>query len=381
MKSTTRKLTAALLAVTLTASVLTGCAKDTGTSGRTSKEQTNPSGSLPPEDNAESDGSAIAFRPSDNGMPVRARYEYPYMGMTVVLSEGLRNKMEQRDVIMLGDEAYLSDSALKYAAMSLYALTEEQKNETVTAYDPDAWKAGLEKLGAVGVYHKDTIDELDTLTGCTVHKELGKSADGNYFYYLSVSADADSSFTKELTRTELSVIPILKPDFSMGKTAFSEARVDAENVGDFRTTDISGKEYTKELFGDYDLTLVNVFTTWCNSCIEEMPELEQFKKEMAQKGINIIGIVYDTIAPTGKIDEGTVETAKLLQEKAGITFPLLIPDAADMNGRLQGIDSYPESFFVDRDGNIVGEKYMGTHSFAEWKSIAEKELRALKGEN
>lgn len=52
-----------------------------------------------------------------------------------------------------------------------------------------------------------------------------------------------------------------------------------------------------------------------------------------------------------------------------------------MNGRLKGIDGYPESFFVDKNGNIVGETYMGAHSFEEWKEIAEKELANLKGAN
>ena len=46
-----------------------------------------------------------------------------------------------------------------------------------------------------------------------------------------------------------------------------------------------------------------------------------------------------------------------------------------MNGRLQGISAFPETFFVDKDGNIVGDTYTGSHILDEWKEIVEKELK------
>ena len=49
-----------------------------------------------------------------------------------------------------------------------------------------------------------------------------------------------------------------------------------------------------------------------------------------------------------------------------------------MNGRLQGISAFPETFFVDKNGNIVGETYSGSHTLEEWKEIVEKELSAIK---
>jgi len=45
-----------------------------------------------------------------------------------------------------------------------------------------------------------------------------------------------------------------------------------------------------------------------------------------------------------------------------------------MNGRLNGISAFPETFFVDKNGNIVGETYSGSHSLEDWKEIVEKEL-------
>ena len=36
---------------------------------------------------------------------------------------------------------------------------------------------------------------------------------------------------------------------------------DSESLGDFSLEDINGETYTPEMFADYDLTMINVFTT------------------------------------------------------------------------------------------------------------------------
>ena len=39
------------------------------------------------------------------------------------------------------------------------------------------------------------------------------------------------------------------------------------------------------------------------------------------------------------------------------------------------LQSFPTTFFVDKDGNIVGDTYTGSHTLDEWKEIVEKELK------
>lgn len=148
-----------------------------------------------------------------------------------------------------------------------------------------------------------------------------------------------------------------------------------ETVGEFSTQDTEGETYTQEIFAEYDLTLVNVFTTWCSPCVNEIPDLEELHNEMKEKGVNVVGIVLDAAGTVGNPDEEVVEKAKLLAEKTGATYPFLIPDASNFNGRLSGIAAVPETFFVDQDGNIVGETYTGSRSLEEWKEIVETELK------
>ena len=151
----------------------------------------------------------------------------------------------------------------------------------------------------------------------------------------------------------------------------------AGNLGKFSMEDINGSAYTEELFADHDLTMVNVFTTWCTPCIREIPDLEKLHKEMEGQGVGVVGIVLDAIGSSGKVDEKAVEKAKILAEKTGAAYPFLIPDEGYLGGRLAGIAAVPETFFVDKDGNIVGATYSGSRSFEDWKGIVEKELEGV----
>jgi thiol-disulfide isomerase/thioredoxin len=152
---------------------------------------------------------------------------------------------------------------------------------------------------------------------------------------------------------------------------------DSTNVGKFETKGVDGKDYTEKVFSDYDLTLVNVFTTWCSPCVNEIPELEKLYEEMKEKGVGVVGVVLDTVSDDAKQNEDTVKKAGVLQEKTKASYPFLVPDSTMMNGRLNGISAFPETFFVDKEGNIVGETYSGSHTLDEWKEIVEKELKNI----
>lgn len=162
-----------------------------------------------------------------------------------------------------------------------------------------------------------------------------------------------------------------------GVSSEEEGTPKGNNVGEFSMQDIEGETYTQEMFADYDLTLVNIFTTWCSPCINEIPDLQKLREEMKDQGVNVVGIALDTIGSSGSADEETVEVAKKLAEYTGASYPFLIPDEGYLNGRLTGINAVPETFFVDKEGNIVGETYSGSRSLEEWKEIVQTELKGV----
>ena len=213
-----------------------------------------------------------------------------------------------------------------------------------------------------------------------------KVAEGDYILYI----DADDTF-------ESNALPLLKKELEKTKTELTDmaefqqmsafdqpidmVQQDGDNVGKFEMTGIDKKTYTEDMFSEYDLTLVNVFTTWCSPCVNEIPELEKLYQELKDQGVGVTGVVLDTADSEGNQDEQAIKKAELLQEKTKATYPFLIPDKNMMNGRLQGISAFPETFFVDKNGNIVGETYSGSHTLEEWKEIVEKELSAIKENN
>jgi len=150
------------------------------------------------------------------------------------------------------------------------------------------------------------------------------------------------------------------------------------SLGKFTGQDINGNEYNQDMFKDYDLTLVNLFTTWCTPCVAEMPELEKLYQQWKEQGVNVVGFVLDVLDEDGKVVQENLEGAQELVKQTGVTYPVLIPDTTNLNGRLDGIDSFPETFFVDGDGNVVGKTYVGSNNLEGWQEVVENELASLK---
>lgn len=328
-----------------------------------------------------SDLVAGTFKPSDVTCKAQDSYEYPFLGLKLSLSKELLNQIKDQSIAMLTTEDFENQTnAVTYAYVSWSKMTEEQKNAEIqkmgTGYDD--WVAGLDRIGTIGVYDEASQKKLDEITGCTEHKELGSSSDWKYKYYLSTNKDADEKLTKELEKIKTDITemtPYQNISVFEQPQDTSVNPEDVKSVGKFETTGIDGKTYTEQVFSDYDLTLVNIFTTWCSPCVKEIPELQELYKEMKEKGVGVAGVVLDTTDEKGNQDEEAVKKAGILQEKTKAEYPFLIPDTTMMNGRLQGISAFPETFFVDKDGNIVGDTYTGSHTLDEWKEIVEKELK------
>ena len=386
MKFRTQKITALMVAAIVGVSTLGSVSVMAAESTEAMAVPADQAGMVVDGDAAAADGDAIpsdfiqgTFKPSETTVQAQDSYEYPFLGLNMKLPEELLKQIKAQTIAMISNEGWNDNAdAIKYAYISWSEMTEEQKEAEVdkmgTAYDD--WYNSLAKVGAIGIYDEDSEKELDKITGCTEHKEIGSSSDGKYKYYLSTNKDADESLKKEVEKIDVTLTE-MTPFQQL--SAFDQPQEtsnagDSTNVGKFETKGVDGKDYTEKVFSDYDLTLVNVFTTWCSPCVNEIPELEKLYEEMKEKGVGVVGVVLDTVGDDAKQNEDTVKKAGVLQEKTKASYPFLVPDSTMMNGRLNGISAFPETFFVDKEGNIVGETYSGSHSLDEWKEIVEKEL-------
>ena len=336
------------------------------------------------------DSNGDSFKPADYTLPVKDEYNYEYLGLKFKLSEKIREAMKAKDIVMLDDQSPI-DQELKYGLLSFSKLTEEQKNTEVAKMGDgyEKWQESLERIGTIGMFEKSlSEDEIGKITKCDSHTKLGESKDGKYSYYLSVNSTADAETIEELKQTTVEITEkkerpengfVLSEKSDLENTmAFStDSQNVATDLSNLQTMDIDGKEFSGKNFSDYDLTMVNVFATWCSPCVQEIPDLAEIQKEMKDQGVNIVGVVTDTVDQTGENQEA-LEKAKLIRERSKAEYPFLIPDKSNFNGRLSGIQAFPETFFVDKKGQIVGETYSGSHNKKAWLEIIEKELAKVK---
>ena len=143
-----------------------------------------------------------------------------------------------------------------------------------------------------------------------------------------------------------------KSDSSSGEQETSENGFPV-NMPEFSTTDMDGNKVTNDTFADYDLTVVNFWATYCNPCIDELPELAEWKKELPDN-VNLIGLLVD-------VDEKGSDQYKLAEKiikEAGADYQHLIAteEFDDMISNLVGV---PTTFFVDSTGKIIGEPFAG----------------------
>lgn len=327
---------------------------------------------LAAEEKKEEKDSEKKIRPSDLALMAQDSYSYADMGLSFELPKLLLEKMEKKEIAMLpGAEVTADGNSLKYGFVSWRTMNEEQREAEIGSDTAEfaEWVESLGVIGCLGVYQKELEKDLDKLTGCTEHEKIGTSEDEEYIYYLSTEKKADEELVKALGEITYEIRPMVSYN--------SEGMKAGDPTGSFVTEDINGEEYTEKIFQEADLTMVNVFATWCGPCVNEIPHLAELDKKMEEKGVQIVGIVMDAGSADEKDEEG-LKKAQTLQKKTKAEYPFLLPDSGYMNGRLSAIQAYPETFFVDKNGNITGETYSGARSLEEWEEIINTELENLE---
>ena len=125
-----------------------------------------------------------------------------------------------------------------------------------------------------------------------------------------------------------------------------------EKALSFETRDLDGNAVSsEELFSAHKITMVNVMTTWCTYCIQELPELQSLSEAYAEKDCAIVGLLYDGT------DAARLDTGRSLMEQAGAGYLVLQPWDG-MNTQIP-VQAFPTTFFVNSDGEIVGETILG----------------------
>ena len=97
------------------------------------------------------------------------------------------------------------------------------------------------------------------------------------------------------------------------------------------------------------VVVVNYWATWCTACRTEMPGLNHLYQELAEAGVEVFGIATDT--------EGAVRVRPYAEE-LGISYPILLDPEAVSATIFGGLEGYPKTFILDRQG-LIYSSYLG----------------------
>lgn len=120
---------------------------------------------------------------------------------------------------------------------------------------------------------------------------------------------------------------------------------------DFSLPDLEGNIHR---LSDYrgKVVFLNLWTTWCPPCRMEMPAMEKLHRRLRGRDFVMLAV---------SADEGGEDAVAPFVAELGLTFPVLL----DPGGRLSpryGVTGYPETFIIDRAGQVVNH----TIGPAEW---------------
>lgn len=131
----------------------------------------------------------------------------------------------------------------------------------------------------------------------------------------------------------------------------------------FEAQDLEGNTVTEAAFGQSRLTMVNVWATYCNPCLSEMPGLGELAGEYDAEQFQIIGIVSDVQEGA---EEEAVEYAAALVSQTGADYVHLLLNESLYRAMLGGVSAVPTTFFVDENGEVL-DTVVGALDKASWK--------------
>ena len=157
-------------------------------------------------------------------------------------------------------------------------------------------------------------------------------------------------------------------------TASDAAGTEAPGLlSSFSTTDLEGGAVDQSILEGCELTLVNIWATYCGPCLNEMPDLGELAAEYADQGVQILGLVSDVLNSDGTLSDSQLELAREIVAETGADYRHLVP-SADLYGLLSQIYAVPTTFFVDSEGNQVGYAYMTAMSYDQFVEIIDAAL-------
>jgi len=215
--------------------------------------------------------------------------------------------------------------------------------------------------------HKDAWDKVFGL--------MNKNTDGdamneNYADFLASTVESNKdSFSEEEYETlskDIETIRGIEEEIAKleKESAASESSDNASSKSDestgvfkgFKGKDLDGNDVDDSLFAKNKVTVVNFWFSGCKPCVGELSKLNKLNETLKEMGGEVVGINTDTLDN----NEAGIKEAKEILKAQGASYKNLTFDSNSTVGKYAGnIMAFPTTVLVDKDGNIVGEPFMG----------------------
>ncbi|MEY8388684.1 TlpA disulfide reductase family protein [Oscillospiraceae bacterium 38-13] len=130
----------------------------------------------------------------------------------------------------------------------------------------------------------------------------------------------------------------------------------------FEGTDLKGNPVSQEIFSQSKLTMVNVWATYCNPCLNEMPGLGELAAEHDGSEFQLIGVVSD-------VREGDDQTlVESLVQETGADYTHLLANDSIGQALLSSVSAVPTTFFFNQEGVYLGG-VVGSAEKSDWEEL------------
>lgn len=167
----------------------------------------------------------------------------------------------------------------------------------------------------------------------------------------------------------LKIAPASELKSFFGETGQFIEMVPKTPIPDAKFTDIEGSDLA---ISDFEgrVLLMNIWATWCPPCVREMPALDRLEADFGGKDFHVIPISID--------EEGASIVVPFFKDHGLTALPIYLDPqqrAVHFNSEEEREDTLPIyglpiSFFVDRDGKLLG--YLA--GAADWDSEEPREF-------
>ena len=151
----------------------------------------------------------------------------------------------------------------------------------------------------------------------------------------------------------------LEKEIAASESSDSSSSKSDESTGvfqGFKGKDLDGNDVDDSLFAKNKVTVVNFWFSGCKPCVGELSKLNELHETLKEMGGEVVGINTDTLDN----NEAGIKEAKEILKAQGASYKNLTFDSNSTVGKYAGnIMAFPTTVLVDKDGNIVGEPFMG----------------------